>query len=99
MLALMSRDMRDAPLLVLFQLLPVALSIYAVGRGSRLAVLPLVVFVGQMVLWGAYYATEWFSNPGLGGALAVAVLPTLASLILAVVATVLTFRSRHRALA
>lgn len=95
-LALMSRDAREAPLLVLFLLLPVALSIYAGVRGSRLAVVPLAVFAGQMSLWFAYYATDWFSNPGLAGAMAIAVLPTMGSLVLGVVAAVLVSVPQRR---
>lgn len=95
-LALMSRDAREAPLLVLFMLLPVALSLYAGVSGSRLALVPLAVFGGQMSLWSAYYATDWFSNPGLAGTMAVAVLPTLGSLVLSVVAAVLASLPQHR---
>lgn len=95
-LALMSRDAREAPLLVVLLLLPVALSLYAGARGSRLAVVPLAVFAGQASLWFAYYATDWFSNPGLAGALAVAVVPTLGSLVVATVAAVLaSMPQRH----
>ena len=90
-LALMRRDAGEAPLIMLFLLLPVVLSCYALVRGSRLAVVPLVVFAGQLSLWIAYYATDWFGNPGLAGAMAVAVLPTLVGLGLAAIATVMTF--------
>lgn len=95
-LALMRRDAGEAPLLVVLMLLPVVLSIYAGGRGSRLALVPLVVFAGQMSLWFAYYATDWFSDPGVGIALSIALLTALGNLVLAVAETVVTLSPRRR---
>ncbi len=84
-------------MLVLFLLTPAVLGAFATTRGVRLAVVPLVVFAGQISLWFAYYATDWFSNPGLGGALVVVILPALCSFVVAMVAVVISFKPSQRA--
>lgn len=89
----MSRDAREAPLLVLLLLVPAALAVWALVRGSRLALVPFIVLAGQVALWFSYYATDWFTNPGLKGGMTVALLPALGSLVVAAVALVLTFTS------
>jgi hypothetical protein len=94
-LALMRRDAGEAPDLVVLMLLPVALSAYAGMRGSRLAVVPILVFAGQMSWWFAYHATAWVSLAVGGSALLMAVLTTVGSLVLGVAAMVGTFDPRR----
>jgi hypothetical protein len=74
-------------------LLPVLLSVPGLRRGSRLAVLPVLICLGQTALWFLYYATDWFSNPGIGGALIVGVAPSVLGTLIALVAWVQT---QHR---
>jgi hypothetical protein len=71
-LDLMARDVREAPFLVAMLLLPAIVSLVPATRGSRVALIPIAVLVGQVGLWFGYYSTDWIDNPGLGGALAVA---------------------------
>ncbi len=64
---------------------PAAIALLALLRGSRLAVVPLMIFAGQATLVTIYMNTDFIRNPGLGGAYVVGVFPTLISLILALV--------------
>lgn len=50
-------------LLGLLILLPV-LSVALVVGGSRMAIIPLVIFLGIVVVWFLYHATHWWPNPG-----------------------------------
>ncbi|MGI8575288.1 MAG: hypothetical protein ACR2MA_08075 [Egibacteraceae bacterium] len=38
-------------------------------KGSRLALVPLVISIGVFISWFLYYATDWWGNPGTAGAL------------------------------
>lgn len=91
--SLMWRDISQAPVLIGLMLIPVLLSLPGLRRSSRLAVLPVLIFVGQTALWFLYYATDWFSNPGSGGALIVGVAPSVLGTLIALVAWVQT---QHR---
>ncbi|WP_020578340.1 hypothetical protein [Actinopolymorpha alba] len=77
-------------------LLPIVGVLLILG-GSRLAWIPVAVFAALMVLWFLYYATNWWSNPGIAGA----ALPALAVMISWIVLGVSAWslhRRRHRPL-
>ena len=80
------RDATEAPLLVAFLVLPVAVAGFALRRGSRLALVPMGIFVAQVGLWFAYYATDWFSNPGAAAGALMMMIPTMANLVIAAAA-------------
>jgi hypothetical protein len=92
-LSLMWRDATEWPVLTLFLMLPTALSIVPISRGSKLALLPPLILSGQCAMSFLYYATDWWSNPGMGGAMKFAVVPTLVGLALAMVAALSSLRS------
>ena len=91
--SLMWRDIEAAPALVVVMVLPVVFSIILLRRGSRLAWGAPSILVAQVVLWFTYYATDWFNNPGVGGAVLVGLIPTLVSVLVLVAAWA---RTRHR---
>jgi hypothetical protein len=68
--------------LVLLAVFGVAL----VWAGSRLALASLAIFVGVLAMWFLYYATGWWSNPGLAGAVPPAFALMIAWLLLVVAA-------------
>jgi hypothetical protein len=74
------------PMLTLFPLLPVVLAAFAVRHGSRLALVPVAIFALQLAWWLTYTFTNLISNPGIAGAWKVFILPTVAGLIIAVIA-------------
>lgn len=76
----MLRDATEFPPLVAFLMLPVAVAIVALRRGSRLALVPVAIFIAQVGLWFAYYATDWFTNPGGPTGLWMMLVPALFSL-------------------
>lgn len=78
--------------LLLVLALPLA-SVFTVWKGSRLALAPLAVSAGLGVLWVLYYATDWWSNPGMTGAVGPLLLVVLAWLLLLVALTRLRRRT------
>jgi hypothetical protein len=83
----MLRDVDEGPFVALLIVLPTLVSIPVVWQAARraliapvlLALVAPVVLLSQIALWYAYYATDAFSNPGLGGAMAFAILPLFIS--------------------
>lgn len=80
--------------LTLLPLLPLAVATIAIKRGSRVALVPFAIFAFQLAWWLAYTFTDWMSNPGMAGTWKVFVLPTIAGLIIAVIALLRTRSAR-----
>lgn len=57
-------------------------SLFAVWKGRTLAWVPLAISVGLGVQWVLYYATDWWSNPGMTGAVVPLFLVVVAWLLL-----------------
>jgi hypothetical protein len=85
-LDLMWRDAAEAPWLLAFVVLPVVVAGLALRGGSRIALIPVVIFIAEVALWFAYYATDWFSNPGAGLGALLIIIPALIGLVIAVAA-------------
>jgi hypothetical protein len=70
-----SRDLRELTLygpvgfviLAVIVGLPVGSILVLVLRRRLLALAPLAISLVLFLLWGLYYATNWWSNPGQGG--------------------------------
>lgn len=61
----------------------------------RLTVVPLLMSCAVYIVWVLYYATDWWSNPGIGGAV-VPALTLLAAWVLLVIAVVQYLRRRQQ---
>lgn len=72
--------------------LPVG-SIIAAARGSLLAVIPLLISIGLGTGWVLYYATDWWTNPGVGGFVVPLLLATTAGWLILLVSV---WRRRSR---
>lgn len=79
--------------ITLFPLLPVVVATIAFRRGSRLALVPLVIFTIQLAWWLAYTFTDWIDNPGMAGVWSVFIFPTIAGLVVAVISLLQNERS------
>lgn len=62
-------------------------SLLALMAKRWLALLPLTISIGLVCLWGLYYATNWWSNPGQGAWASVLGLVLLGWLLLIVAVT------------
>jgi hypothetical protein len=80
-------------LLAALVLLPVVAVMLALA-GSRLAFGSLAIWVALAAAWTTYYATDWWSNPGVGGSVALMALALLTGWILVVISTVRLLAAR-----